>query len=61
MSMPDHLRHAQHVGNPHPECAVCLALAEARHKRMAGVPVPGDQHTVRAIGRFVQESARFVR
>lgn len=62
-TMPDNLRHAQHLGNPHPECAVCIALADARHKRthMAGVPVPGDQHTVRAVGGFVQQSARFVR
>jgi hypothetical protein len=64
--MDDSLRHARHVGNPHSDCAVCVAKAEARHKRahqdMAGVPVAGgDQFSVRAVGGYVQRSERFVR
>jgi hypothetical protein len=29
-NLPDHLRHAKHVGNPHPGCAVCWAKLERR-------------------------------
>lgn len=28
--MPSHLRHAQHVGAPHPDCLVCQARAQQR-------------------------------
>ncbi len=31
--MDDSLRHARHRGNPEPNCAVCVAKAEGRHRR----------------------------
>lgn len=29
-ALPDHLRHAKHVGKLHLECAVCVAKADVR-------------------------------
>lgn len=61
--LPESQRHAKHVGNPDPDCAVCVAKAKARYERThGGVPVPSaDVQSVRAVGGFVQSSGRFVR
>lgn len=36
--LPDHLRHAQHMLRPHPECGVCVAKFETDVATRFGLP-----------------------
>lgn len=62
MSMPDELRHAKHVGNPDPRCAVCVEKARDSYwgEREGWIAPSSGVTSVRAVGGFVKASGRIV-
>lgn len=60
-TMPSNLRHAQHVGNPDPECEICVLKAEQRQVRTHQQDMASIHESLRAIGGYVQQSSRYIR